>query len=107
MEILTFRYLAKRRFRERDRRFVHFSSFSNRVLIKLFLLYQMQNRNMIFKNEIASEFCSVFMASLVELILRKEFDCDENVIKIFLFKNNLFLLKLQIEKSYTNTVMLQ
>lgn len=67
----------------------------------------MQSRNMMFKNEIAFEFCSVFMASLVELILREEFDCDENVIKIFLFKNNLFLLKLQIEKSYTNTVMLQ
>lgn len=53
----------------------------------------MQSRNIMFKkkkkNEITSEFCSAFITSLIELILREKFDY-ENVTKIFLFKNNLF-----------------
>lgn len=48
------------------------------------------------KNEITSEFCSAFITSLIELILREKFDY-ENVTKIFLFKNNLF--EFHIEKS--------
>lgn len=52
--------------------FYHFRTTVD-ILIKLFLSSQMQNRNMMFKKknyEITSEFCSVFIASLVELILR-------------------------------------